>query len=148
MPARKWDEATKSRALELFAERGGAAAEVATGVPQATIRSWARRTVQAVEVTAGVELVAHDVPWRERRAVVLAKTGDLVVLGIEETRKAFENGKLRDARDGAVAVGILIDKAQLLSGLATDRRESMSVHLSGAEVQSQIKELEQELGHR
>jgi hypothetical protein len=154
MPPRKWDDATKATALELFATAGGKVASERTGVPEGTIRSWAKRTMDEVELAAGIELVPRSesgvlsMSWPERRALVVNEIGDLVALAITKTREAFERGRMRDARDGAVALAILADKAQLLTGAATARTESFSIHADAEDVKAQIAALEAELGYR
>jgi hypothetical protein len=149
MPARKWDDATKATALELYAAEGGKVASERTGVPEGTIRNWVSRTTDAIEHAAGVEIVttsAVTMPWSERREHVVKELGGLVQLAMERTRIAFESGKMRDARDGAVALAVLIDKAQLLSGGSTSRSEAFSVNMSPDDVKARIAALEAELG--
>jgi hypothetical protein len=149
MPPRKWDDATKATALELYASEGGKVASERTGVPEGTIRNWAKRTTDAIERAAGVEIVTSPVTpmaWPERRELVVKELGGLVQLALERTRHAFERGKMRDARDGAVALAILCDKAQLLSGGTTSRSEAFSVNMSPDDVKARIAALEAELG--
>lgn len=151
MTARKaWPPEVKAQALALYASDGGPAASEQTGVPQTTIRQWARRTIASVEMASGTELVPAkgSAPWAQQRSEILGEIGDLVKLALSKTRDAFAAGRLRDARDGAVAAAVLIDKGQLLAGSATSRSESFSISASPADVQRQIEELERELGHR
>jgi hypothetical protein len=84
--------------------------------------------------------------WRERQPVIVEQMGDLIELGLAQTRIAFEAGRLRDAQAGTIAAAVLIDKCQLLTGSATDRRESFTVHAGADEVARRIRELEAELG--
>lgn len=154
-PAKKWPDDVKATALDVFAREGCPAASKATGVPEGTIRSWAKREgeragtrlAQRNGVEVDVVRSASVVPWRDRREPLVRDLGDAVVETLDEVRTAVKGGRLRDARDGAVTLGILVDKAQLLSGLATGRSESLSMSLGGSELARKIAELEQELGY-
>lgn len=155
MPARKWDSETKRQALSTYAEQGGRAASAATGVPEATIRNWVTRERQrageAIERAPTSDVVVipprQAEPWPVARDSLVADLGTAAVEALEATRKAIERGELRDARDGSVCLGVLIDKAQLLSGSATSRSESFTAHASSSEVRAEIERLERELGY-
>jgi len=147
----RWPDEVRSEALVLYAEEGVHVAHDRTGVPVNTIRSWAKRASAFVEERTGVEVVPQSssgVPWSERREVVVDQIGGLVALAISKTREAFEAGRLRDAKDGTISLAVLIDKAQLLTGSATSRSESLSLHGSVEDVQQKIDALEAELGYR
>src|SRR5690606_6420338 len=68
------------------------------------------------------------------------------------TRAAVAQGDLREAKDGAVAFGILTDKALLLSGEPTARTDRRSVNVSmdlsnaGSAIDREIAELTERLG--
>lgn len=150
MAPRKWPESVKARALALFAEGGSAVASEVTGVPRATIKSWARReslTVATVAASSGVELLPVSVPWAQRRVEVAQRAGDLTVMAAEQLGIALAEGRARDARDLSVTLGVLVDKSLLLNGEATHRSESLSVSMSAEETERRIRELREELGH-
>ena len=119
-------------------------------IPEGTIRSWAYREQGLVVRASGVELAVEEdgraLPWAQRHGEIVEKMGGLVAVAVERVRAAFEEDRLRDARDGAVALGILCDKAELLSGRATTRSESWSVSMSATDIAARIRELEEELG--
>jgi hypothetical protein len=155
MPARRWSDAQRSTALDVFAREGCAAASAATGVPEGTIRSWAKRegdrAGSQLDRRDAVEVMPRSAaPWRERRDPLVRDLGELVSETLSAVRDAVQAGRLRDARDGMVAAGIAIDKCELLSGFATSRSEAMSVSLDmgGIEIERRIVELEHELGYR
>jgi hypothetical protein len=154
MPARRWSDAQRSTALDVFAREGCAAARAATGVPEGTIRSWAKRegdrAGSQLDRRNAVEVMPRSAPWRERRDPLVRDLGELVSETLSAVRDAVQAGRLRDARDGMVAAGIAIDKCELLSGFATSRSEatSLSLDIGGIEIERRIVELEQELGYR
>jgi transposase-like protein len=154
MPARKWTEAEKQRALELYAAEDVHAASQRTGVPVATIRSWAQRTTKAIgragQSVTGAEIVVSRSArlWTERRSEAVAEIGELVWLAFGKARECLESGRMRDLKDCAISIGILADKAELLSGRATSRSETFQVHASVEDVEARIAELEAELGYR
>lgn len=145
MPPRKWSEAQRVEALELASSVGFAEAGRQLGMSRRTIESWARRAQGAVEAAVpAATLAPTSLPWAERRAALVPKLGTLVVDTADKIAEAVAEGRLRDARDGAVALGVLIDKAQLLAGGATSRSESRAavVHLRRESDSTTIEEIQ------
>lgn len=151
-PERKWTDAERTEAVRVFAEAGGPAAEEATGIPSATIRSWIHRSavsgeaaVETVADATGVEVISDGPlrPWAERRGPLVHRLGQAAEQAVEATLDAVRVGRGRDARDLAVAAGILIDKAELLSGGATSRQESTSLNVTAT--RAEIERLRAEL---
>jgi hypothetical protein len=134
MPKRQpYPPAVRREALEIAGQANYQAASDATGVPTATIRSWAKRETDragaAARVVGGVEVVGQPriPPWSERRDGFIAGLGIAVELAAAQLRRALAEGRARDSRDLSVTTGILVDKVELLTG-ATNRSESYSVH--------------------
>lgn len=121
MAAKKWTDEQRAQALRLYDEVGACEAGKRTGIPQATISSWARRTgVQSSAPAATKAAVDHLVlKWAERKLLLTDKLGYLAERLIDRALDA-------DARDVAhFATGLdkAIANAQLLAGGATGRIE-------------------------
>lgn len=150
MPAKKYDDATRQRALDIYVERGVKDAADELGIPATTISSWARR---AGVSTNAPENLAAAVEARSLRLEV--KRGELAERMYDEAGKLLdhlwqpteyvkivtvgqgegysevavgrvtvEQPTFRDQQAIMTSVGIAVDKAQLLSGEATERSEA------------------------
>lgn len=86
------------------------AASEQTGIPRSTIRRWLEDP----------ELVELRLKTRESMA---ADMKALAMVALEALMGAIRRGEL-EGRDLVVALGVAIDKAQLLSGEATSRTET------------------------
>ena len=128
MVAKDYSEEQRRNALALYKEHGPSKASRQCGIPQKTISSWAKRGgVQSdapQKTKAAVE--AARLKWAERRTDEANEAGHdaqsvrLMMLALamdEQTKKAQEL---------ATVYGVLIDKAQLLSGSATSRTEDVT----------------------
>jgi len=145
-----WPQHVKSRALQIAAESSFVAAQAATGVPAATVRSWARRAT----IAAGVELVQDRrgvaVPWPKRAPILLEAFGHASLEAVEAVRNAIRRGKSQDARNYAVAAGISTEKALLLGGGATTRTEAYTVSATAQprerpDYEAEIRELDADI---
>jgi hypothetical protein len=130
------DPGARAQARQLYQQRGPAEASRLTGVPPRTLRRWAsaghwRPPGQepghaADQGVAGVaprsvgahghaakEPVAVRPPWNPRQVLgrILAELG----AELDDLAAARAQGKRREARDVAVVVGILVDKADRLA---------------------------------
>lgn len=118
----KWTPEQRAEALELYVELGPSAASERTGIPKGTIGWWASeagiRTDGAERTAAATEAAA--LRWAERRANLADRIGAVAELALVQTEAALEDDD-RKAKDFALTMAVLIDKAQLLSGDATVR---------------------------
>lgn len=118
----KWTPEQRAEALELYVELGPAAASARTGIPVGTIASWAHRNgvqTRCIETTAA--RVEHSrLRWAERRADLAERIGAVAEKALDQTEHALDEGD-RKAKDFALTMAVLVDKAQLLSGEATAR---------------------------
>jgi transposase-like protein len=121
-------EQTKARAIALAVEHGPAEAQrrlaaEGTEINPATIRSWCSRagvaTVAAERMAAASE--QHRLAWEERRTGMVHEMGATADKALLRATEALDAGKGRDAKEYALTLAILIDKAQLLSGGSTAR---------------------------
>jgi hypothetical protein len=143
-----WTQHKRAEALEVAARCGFAAASDATGVPSATIRSWARRAGHGVEVVLPTD--GRPLSWAERQPLLLDAHSQAAAEAVQAAREAMRKGKARDAQHYAVVSGIATEKALLLGGRATVRSENYSVTatVDDAEVReldAETERLKQEL---
>ena len=132
----------KEQALALYREHGPGEASSRTGIPGATIRSWARRSgltsPRADRAAAGAE--AARLTWAQRRAEVALRSGEAAAEFIE---RAVRTEKAREGSDWMRAYALAVDKAQLLDGAATGR-----IELSESEVRAGVQKIRDELKAR
>ena len=144
--AASYSSAQRTEALRLYAERGPAEAARATGIPAATIRSWAKRSgaqpLRSEKGRAAVE--ASRLSWEQRRAELTVRLGE-VAAGLLE--RAAASGDAQKAKALMVALAVAIDKAELLSGRATVREERPLV-VTPEEAQRELAALNDELQAR
>lgn len=129
MGRRTYTPEQKAEALALYAEIGGAEAARRTGISKGTLQSWAHRagvhSVATERTEAAVK--AMQAQWAERRAVMIDEIGAVAHMALMRAEQCItrENPSGRDAKDFATTMAILIDKAQLLTGDATSRHETV-----------------------
>jgi len=108
-----WEQAGRS-------PRGAARA---TGIPLATIHGWAvgweSPTPAPLAPPEVYEAVFADIRT-QKKGEVIAAAWDLASAAFQRAKEALPDAS---ARDAATVAGIAIDKAQLLSGDATERTE-------------------------
>jgi hypothetical protein len=125
MPRAEYPPDLRTQALALYVDRGGAEAARETGVPAPTIRSWASRegvaTVACQKKRAATD--AARLRWEERRLELAHRVGQQAEEALGRVAKEIKSGKAADAKNMATTLAILIDKAQLLTGGTTNRRE-------------------------
>lgn len=124
MARRTWTDQQKTQALDLYVDHGAAHAEARTGIPAATIRSWAHRNGLAARCNENrrAQVEATKLAWAERRGVMVEEIGAAAHMALAQTVAALEIGRGRDAKDLATTMAILVDKAQLLAGDPTVRQ--------------------------
>lgn len=145
-----WDPETKARAIAIGRRSGSAAAESATGVPSATVRSWLRREVvdratsadetRSGEMLAGQEATGalSDTEWAaiqrttaQRYRTLLARGDTLgaqrlaIVLGITDTKLAEREERARGQQKTVGASSIARVRA-LRDELEASRRAHLS----------------------
>lgn len=127
-PRRRYTEADRAAALELYVAEGPTAVQERFGVPKGTVVGWARAAGVETEVgertRASIEV--QRVAWEERRVRLAHEMGAVAELALRRARGELTGtaaASARAAKDAATAMAILVDKAQLLTGGATGRHE-------------------------
>lgn len=117
----------KAEALTLLAEVGLSEAARCTGIPRGTIASWGSRNgvnSPDAEQVAGVAEVAQAT-WQVRKVALGEKLGTLCEKMATKIDERLDEDSLRGVRDLAASIAILVDRAQLLTGGATQRTETV-----------------------
>lgn len=125
MARRSYTPDEKADALAAYVEHGPREAATMTGIPASTIASWARRggvQTRCIE-NASARVRAQQVAWEERRLNLAHEIGATAAMALEATRVNIAAGMVRDAKDAATTMAILVDKAQLLTGNATGHQQ-------------------------
>jgi transposase-like protein len=147
----KYTDTQKAAAVKLYDEHGTAETAKRTGITPRTIRRWAKDAGHVSEDNAqkttkaraaGAQQVAEA--WgnfREAEATgagtTATKVRDAIVAAVDHGRRS------REARDLAVVYGILIDKAELLSGNATQRVQVWAEDAVDAELRAMLADLDE-----
>lgn len=119
-------EATRKKALEVFAKDGATAAAKAAGVHRNTVLTWVRQAGIATQRRQNqmAMIEASRDRWEERRARMIDDMGKVAEKALRAVTDTLDDARYRDAKDCATTMAILVDKAQLLSGGATARNEN------------------------
>ncbi len=164
---RPYSDADKQRALKIFEKSGATAAAKVIGCDKATITRWAKAAgitsnvipiTQAATATArAANAVRVQKAWGDYREAEAFGVGVAAsqlrrralaateyTIGDTEGKQSVVKVALpaRDVKDLAIAYGIFIDKAELLSGRATARIESWAESEVDAELRRIVKEFE------
>lgn len=122
---RAYNDADRERARIAWESAGrslrGAARE--TGIPLATIQGWAavwENPPPAPLAPPEVYEAVYEDVRTSKKGEVIAAAWDLASAAFQRAKEALPNAS---ARDAATVAGIAVDKAQLLSGDATERTE-------------------------
>lgn len=145
----------KAEALALHLEHGTAEASRRTGIPSRTIIRWAGETGQTAQANAEKTQAARaqgaqqvSAMWADYRSREAAAAGGAAANARRAIHAAIEDGGTnyaRDAKDLAVVYGILIDKAELLSGNATTRIETWAQTELDRDLRSLVVEMEDKI---
>lgn len=146
-PMATWSPEQRAHALKLLQAPDANLDDVTntTGIPKSTLSRWAK--------AEGIDLLARSqaktaaasnaarAKWAERRADLADRIGQVTDLALEQATGFLAAGRPREAKDAALTLAILVDKAQLLTGAATARTE----HLAPDRTPEQEQELAQVL---
>jgi transposase-like protein len=155
---RRYTEAEKADAVALYLDHGPTIASDQTGIPSTTISSWAQRSGLASQrsekLNAGVK--ASKLAWEERRTTLAHEMGQVAELALERCHSALTGDSLvidavnakgehydripnpSDAKNLALTMAILADKAQLLTGSATSRAEHATTPQVAAHLRDEL----------
>lgn len=123
MQRTRYSPEQKAEALELLATVGKAEAARRTGIPPGTIASWGSRNgVRAVD---DERVHAARQAWAERRAVLADTLGEVADQATAKLKQMIVDDEV-SAAELVRAIAVVVDRAQLLSGDATERTEQLS----------------------
>ena len=142
----KYTAHQRQHATTLYTEVGTAEASRQTGIPTRTIKDWANKDgivaqadTQKTHEMRAVNAERVQRAWGDFREEQAMNAGATAANLMGKARNAE---KSRDAKDWAIAYGIFIDKAELLSGRATSRIETWAESEVDAELRRVVKEFE------
>ncbi|HKN57148.1 MAG TPA: hypothetical protein VJX66_31980 [Amycolatopsis sp.] len=111
-----------------------------TGIPRSTLSQWATeagivnpRATQTANAVAATRLA-----WTQRRGALVDKVGESAEALLE---RLVGEADAADVKHLSVAFGVLVDKAQLLSGAATSRHEVLDAQRRRNRVEEMADEL-------
>lgn len=138
----KWSDADRVHALNLLTD-GTTLADThrQTGIPKSTLSGWAKRAGLDLGRTSRKMTEVAEQRWAERRVLLADRIGQVTDLALEQATGFLSEGRPREAKDAALTLAILVDKAQLLTGAATARTE----HVAPDRTPEQEQELAQVL---
>ena len=146
-----YTDTEKAEALNLYDEHGTAEASRRTGISGTSIKRWAAQAGRVVQTSTQKTATARAAnaarvqqAWGDFREGEALSAGAAASVVRKALLAAVENLSARDARELAVTYGILIDKAELLSGNATERIE----HWAESEVDAELRRLVTEMETR
>lgn len=119
-----YSDQQKTEAVELYVSVGPSEAERICGVPKNTICAWARKAGAKTTISkTAAGRAAQRVKWEDRRDGMAHDLGRVAAkaLAMAEAAIDAEDGKL--TQTAITSAAIAIDKAQLLTGGATNRVE-------------------------
>jgi hypothetical protein len=135
----------KTEAVQLADEVGPAEASRRLNIPKRTISSWRppahanQEKTAAARATAAERVTLHWADYREQEATA---AGSAATRLRRQVIEASDAGNANLLRARTIAYGVLIDKAELLSGQATERIEVWAESEVDRELRQAITELE------
>lgn len=138
MPRVGYSQDQKTEAIALYVEVGPSEASRQTGVPKDTIAKWATQVGARTKISQTANgRAAQKLRWEDRREGMAHDLGRVAAKAIAMAEVAVdaEDGKL--AQTAVTVAAIAIDKAQLLTGGATNRVE----HAGYDEREKEIRQL-------
>ncbi len=150
-----YSKKARDTALRIYVEEGPAEAAKETGISRTTITTWANREGVTADRTKNTqkatEASAADAAAKREKLKVECRTRALDLLerfnrsheyfvGKDGDRVALDAPQAGDIKDYAIAIGVLIDKAELLDGRATSREEHRNVDQLDREIEQLMAE--------
>ncbi len=136
----------RDEAVALADKHGPAEAARRTGIPKRTISSWrppahadAQKNTADARAIASERVTVHWADYRAQEATAAGSAATRLRRQVLEASDA-ENANLLRAR--TIAYGVLIDKAEMLSGQATERIEIWAESEIDRELRDAISEME------
>lgn len=150
-PMPQYTDAQKADTVKLYDEHGTAETAKRTGINPRTIRRWAARAGHVSEDNAEKTATARAAgaqrviqAWGDFREAEAMSAGAAAIRAREAIVAAIDDLETSagEAKALAITYGILIDKAELLSGNATERVEVWAESEVDAELRAMVAEFD------
>jgi DNA-directed RNA polymerase specialized sigma24 family protein len=113
------DPAVRAEAVAIGREHGAAEAGRRTGIKAATIRAWLHREAKARPGQSPVDSRS----WGEQVEELARESFAAAAVALAEFRKQIDSGRATNAKNAAIAQGVLIDQVEKLRRIAADMAE-------------------------
>lgn len=147
----KYTPQQRTEAVNAYTTHGTAEASRRTGIPPRTIRTWAKQAGATAATAAANQKNSPPAKAEEATRVIHAwgdyREREAMAAGAEAAharqtlRHHLDQGDTKAAKDCGVIYGIMVDKAELLSGRATQRVEAWAT----SELDRSLRELVDEM---
>lgn len=128
----------KTEALELYVTHGPTETSRRTGIPKDTVSAWAAKAGLRTNVSKTANgRAAQRIKWEDRRDGMAHDLGRVAAKAIAWAERAIDSDDGKTAQTAITSAAIAIDKAQLLTGGATNRVE----HAGYDEREKEIRQL-------
>lgn len=118
----------RAEAVALYAEVGPSEVERRLGIPKGTVTKWAQADgaeTSFLQNASNASKALH-LKWAEYRGVMVDDIAGAALKALARVEAHIEADNDGKAKNYATTMAILVDKAQLLSGGATNRTETVS----------------------
>ncbi len=121
----QYTDEQKTEAVALYAEHGPTHVQQTLGIPKGTVTKWAQeRGVQTVSQERNAAAVeAARTKWELRRLTYADDLAEVIDAGLARALHELTDGSANSGKNAMVSAATAIDKALLLSGEPTERRE-------------------------
>jgi len=144
----RYTDTQKQEAVQLADKHGPAEASRQTGIPRRTISSWRKPAQADTQKTTEARAAAAEritLHWGDYRSQEATSAGSAATRLRRQIVEASNAGNANLLRARTIAYGVLIDKAELLSGQATERIEVWGESEVDRELRQAMNELEQRI---
>lgn len=127
MQRKRYTDDQKAEALHLLAEVGLGESARRTGIPPGTVASWGHRNgVESPPTDTVAALVEQrKESWQIRKIALGERLGRICEKAAQRIEERLDADTIHGIRDLSGSIAILVDRAQLLTGGATSRTETV-----------------------
>ena len=141
------DQQVREQARTLYTQHGAAYAAQQLDIPERTVRRWALTEGWDYHVAgqSGQKAASQAVrvAWQARRRLMADQLGQASVQLLEAISRELAERKRLNLRDAGILLGIMLDKAELLSTLTGGTDQAMDSEVAAARFREMAAELRQ-----